>query len=161
MRAGKSEGCFVYRRRNDPEFAAAWAKAAEIGAQFEADVRQKFLELLHSGLAVNAAARLVGRCLIQLTENRRQDPAFDAAWVEAVAVGREKKIAKLKNLDFRPFFVAVSQGSAIETAAAELNLPVSSLYFLKRHDPEFAEMWARALQVKKNEGQGLARPNAD
>ncbi|MDR0549231.1 MAG: hypothetical protein LBI10_07490 [Deltaproteobacteria bacterium] len=149
-KAGLSLGCFFRRRKVDKNFAADWVEALGVGGQFEEDVRRKFLVLITEGLGVNQAARLVGRCLVQLSQVRRQDPSFALAWEKAVTVGQAKKLSQLKTTDLSPFLAALQDGQTLTKAAELVNLTPSSLYFLKKHDPSFAQKWEEA-KAGKNE----------
>jgi hypothetical protein len=150
QKAGKSVSCFLQRKKHDQNFAAAWAEAGQVATQFAEGARQKFLHLLAEGLGVSSAARLVGRSLWRLTEDRRQEPDFDQAWKNAYAAGRAKKLARLQSLDLAPFLRALSSGQSVAQAATMVGLTVSALYYFKNNDTQFAIQWAEAMATKKS-----------
>jgi hypothetical protein len=146
--AGKSESCFARRRRVDPTFAAAWEEALKIGAPFEADVWRKFLGLVAQGLAINRAARLVGRCIIHLKNRLNHDQALKQAYAEAEAQGRATRLESFRSADLKAFLAAIGSGQTVAQAAKLAGSSLNAVYCLRKHDPKFAQDWAEAIKAK-------------
>jgi hypothetical protein len=162
-RAGKTVGCFNYRKSIDPRFSDQWDEAARIGAHFEKDTDQKFLNLVSEGLGINAAARLVGRSLINFSKKRLIDADFNRSFQAASQTGLQKRLEKLRTRDMAVFLEAIRSGKSVAQASMAVGMPSSSLYFLKKNDAEFAVQWDQAMNEKfkrlKNNGLNNPGPN--
>ncbi|MDR1577103.1 MAG: hypothetical protein LBT86_02570 [Deltaproteobacteria bacterium] len=147
-RAGKSMGCFAGRRRSNPEFAAQWEEAVKIGSQFEEGLKHNFLNLINQGMGANMASHLTGRNLKYFSDLRERDPAFNEAWRNAQAEILAKRLASIEELDITSFLSAISSGQSIDKASKDVGTTKSQMYFFKKHLPQFAQQWERAMETK-------------
>ena len=123
---------------NDREEKAAPAWAA------------RFLEALHAGNGVRAAAREAGVTSSTPYHRRKRHPAFAAEWdalgpVDDRCKRRAGPAPRRDAAKIERFLEELAETSNVAAAAAVADLPVSKVYRLRRSDPDFAQRWYAAL----------------
>lgn len=126
--AGFSAGTLYYRRKHCPVFRAAWEDAAAAGRRpvlvangkggwqvrrsranrFTRELKQAFLEHFAATCNIRASAAEAGINVSTVSDHLRSDPAFAAAFHEALALGYARleaaavaqRLAAMERIDF-------------------------------------------------------------
>lgn len=123
----------------------------------------EFVIALGEGATVEEAAQRSELVLSSLYWRRERDPAFAAAWDEAIEKSarpvliavqnkRALQLQKTRRVKFTPArretFLAHFAATGDETAAAaKAHVSVDSVYRLRKRDPDFAAAWQDALEA--------------
>jgi hypothetical protein len=118
---------------------------------------------LGEGALVEAAAKQAGLALSSLYWRRERDPAFAAAWDDAIEQSarpvliaaqnkRELQLQKTRRVKFTParretFLAHFAATGDEQAAAAKAGVSVDTVYRLRRLDPDFAAAWQAALEA--------------
>lgn len=148
-----------------------WKSESAGGGRIDAVVKGSFLAALRKGARLQDAARDAGCSLPGLYGARKRDPAFRAAWVEALEVSaaavrivpnnrRRLQLRKMRHVKFneerREIFLAHFAGTGDTKAAAEAaGIDETTVYKRRQRDPHFAAAFAEALE------QGYVRLEAE
>jgi len=108
-----------------------------------------FLDALAAGQSIRAAAKGAGISASTAHWLRREDEQFSLDW-EAAKQGRrgwETAAPEARRTPHwkKDFFEALAETSNITASAARANVPVATVYKLRREDPAFATRWLEAL----------------
>jgi hypothetical protein len=109
----------------------------------------KFLEGRAAGLSIRKAAKAAGISATTANWLRREDEAFARQWQAALAArdgGDEASAEQRRTPHWRKdFFDALAETSNVTASAARANVPVQTVYKLRRENAEFANKWRAAL----------------
>lgn len=112
------------------------------------DWEPAFMTGLRQGITIMAAAQGAGISAATAYKLRKNNARFVQAWDEAYAAGgrRPASAGFTRTVQWRKaFLAALAETSNVSAAAAGLNIPTSTVYKLRREDPEFAAAWRAAL----------------
>jgi hypothetical protein len=108
-----------------------------------------FLTARKEGLSIRKAAKAAGVSAGTANWLRREDAQFARDWEEAIGATRCPAQA---DDEFRrtphwrkDFFEALAETSNVTASAARANVPVQTVYKLRRENAEFANKWRAAL----------------
>ena len=109
----------------------------------------KFLEGLAAGLSIRKAAKAAGISANTAHWLRREDEAFARQWQAALAArdgAGDASPEQRRTPHWRKdFFDALAETSNVAASAARANVPVQTVYKLRRENAEFAGKWRAAL----------------
>ena len=107
-----------------------------------------FLAARAEGLSIRKAAKAAGISANTANWLRREDAEFARQWDAAIAPFRPPAEAdELRRTPHwrKDFFEALAETSNVTASAARVNVPVQTVYKLRRTEAEFANKWRAAL----------------
>lgn len=110
---------------------------------------QAFLAALAEGQTVSKSARAAGISPGTSYGYRRNNARFAGDWAKAFKAGGRpaRSSCFTRTIQWKKCFLeALAETSNVSASAARVNMPVRTIYQVKRSDPEFAAKWLTALR---------------
>ncbi|MDR1039103.1 MAG: hypothetical protein LBR80_02840 [Deltaproteobacteria bacterium] len=120
-----------------------------------------FLTALQSGHTVDTARKDAALNWKLLYNLKRNSPEFEAAWEEAVGLGRRvfSKVKSITEENITLFLEALSQGTTVNLAAEGSRINSASFYKLRHRNPEFSQRWTEAAEKGREVARTRYRDN--